>query len=94
MDKGTKPLAGTGQEVTTVGLDDLAERCREYKKRGCHFAKWRCVLKITDHTPTYLAMLENANVLARYAAVCQQVRFSCFPNGLHMFSRYVAIKLK
>jgi fructose-bisphosphate aldolase class I len=56
-----------------TGLDGLAERCAQYKKDGCDFAKWRCVLKISKHTPSYQAMLENANVLARYASICQQV---------------------
>jgi len=58
-----------------VGLDGLADRCANYYKHGARFAKWRCVLKISSHTPSYLAMLENANVLARYATICQQVRF-------------------
>ena len=31
------------------------------------------MLKIGEHTPSNLAMLENANVLARYATICQQV---------------------
>ena len=31
----------------------------------------RCVLKISTNTPSYLAIMENANVLARYASVCQ-----------------------
>ncbi|KFV55773.1 Fructose-bisphosphate aldolase C, partial [Gavia stellata] len=35
--------------------------------------KWRCVLKISDNTPSALAIMENANVLARYASICQQV---------------------
>jgi len=68
------PLGGSVEEVTTQGLDGLAERCAQYKKDGCHFAKWRSVLKIQKHTPSYLSMMESANVLARYAAVCQQVR--------------------
>jgi len=49
----------------------LAERCAKYKKDGCDFAKWRCALKITKHTPSPLAIMENANVLARYASICQ-----------------------
>lgn len=73
VDKGVVPLAGTDNETTTQGLDDLASRCAEYYKLGCRFAKWRCVLKISPHTPSYQAMLENANVLARYASICQQV---------------------
>lgn len=56
-----------------TGLDGLAERCAQYYKDGARFAKWRCTLKIRRNTPSYLAMLENANVLARYASICQQV---------------------
>jgi fructose-bisphosphate aldolase class I len=52
----------------------LAERLAQYKKDGAGFCKWRCVLKIQAHAPSYLAMLENANVLARYATICQQVQ--------------------
>ncbi|KAH3890511.1 fructose-bisphosphate aldolase-like isoform X2 [Dreissena polymorpha] len=72
VDKGVVPLAGTDGESTTQGLDGLAEQCAKYRQDGARFAKWRCVLKIGDQTPSYLAMLENANVLARYASICQQ----------------------
>ncbi|KAG8434874.1 hypothetical protein GDO86_013003 [Hymenochirus boettgeri] len=72
VDKGTVPLAGTDGETTTQGLDGLAERCAQYKKDGADFAKWRCVLKISDSAPSNLAIIENANVLARYASICQQ----------------------
>lgn len=57
-----------------TGLDGLYERCAQYKKDGADFAKWRCVLKITPTTPSRLAIMENANVLARYASICQMVR--------------------
>ena len=57
-----------------LGLDGLSERCAQYKKDGAQFAKWRCVLKIGGPNPSTLAMLENANVLARYAVICQQVK--------------------
>ncbi|CAH8847829.1 unnamed protein product [Trichobilharzia szidati] len=72
VDKGTVPLPGTHDECSTQGLDGLYERCSQYKKDGCHFAKWRCVLKISERNPSSLAIHENANVLARYAAICQQ----------------------
>ncbi|KAI3418918.1 Fructose-bisphosphate aldolase 2 [Globodera pallida] len=72
VDTGVVPLAGTDNEGTTQGLDNLAERCAEYKKGGCDFAKWRSVLNIGAHKPSYLALMENANVLARYASICQQ----------------------
>lgn len=71
LDLGVVPLAGTLGEGTTQGLDKLAERAAAFKKGGCGFAKWRCVLNIGSHTPSHLALLENANVLARYATICQ-----------------------
>lgn len=55
-------------------MDDLAQRCAQYKKDGCHFAKWRSVLKIGKNIPSYQSILENANVLARYASICQANR--------------------
>merc|ERR1719187_1226092 len=76
-------------ECTTQGLDGLSERCAEYKKAGCDFAKWRCVLKISDGCPSALAISENANVLARYASICQQnglvpiVEPEVLPDGEH-----------
>ncbi|KAK6743736.1 hypothetical protein RB195_010810 [Necator americanus] len=71
VDLGVVPLTGTIGEGTTQGLDNLAQRAAAFKKGGCGFAKWRCVLTIGPHTPSYLGMLENANVLARYASICQ-----------------------
>lgn len=62
------------------GLDDLNARCAQYYKDGCRFAKWRCVVKISSHTPSHTAMMEVANNLARYASICQQV--SIHPNCL------------
>ena len=62
--------------VSWAGLDGLYERCAQYKKDGADFAKWRCVLKITPTTPSRLAIVENCNVLARYASICQMVRGS------------------
>lgn len=72
MDVGKR---GQSDETSTMptGLDGLSERCAQYKKDGADFAKWRCVLKISERTPSALAILENANVLARYASICQQV---------------------
>merc|ERR1712227_979114 len=73
LDKGVVDLHGTENEGTTQGLDGLGERCAQYKKDGCDFAKWRCVLRIQGNgrTPSPLAIIENANVLARYASICQ-----------------------
>ncbi|KAK2580098.1 hypothetical protein KPH14_012377 [Odynerus spinipes] len=93
VDKGVVPLFGTDDECTTQGLDDLQARCIQYKKDGCHFAKWRCVLKIKKDTPSKLAILENANVLARYASICQSARIvpivepEILPDGDHDLAR-------
>jgi fructose-bisphosphate aldolase class I len=73
VDRGLIPLAGTNGETTTQGLDDLDQRCANYKKNGADFAKWRCALKIGNGMPSQLAIIENANVLARYASICQSV---------------------
>ncbi|KFM60571.1 Fructose-bisphosphate aldolase, partial [Stegodyphus mimosarum] len=93
VDKGVVNLMGTEEESTTQGLDDLATRCQEYYKLGCRFAKWRCVLKIRNNTPSPLAILENANVLARYATECQKagivpiVEPEILPDGDHDLER-------
>ncbi|XP_063388766.1 fructose-bisphosphate aldolase-like [Cydia fagiglandana] len=71
LDRDVVPLFLSENEVTTQGLDDLNKRCAVYKKHGCRFAKWRCPLKIGEHTPSVQANNDMANVLARYAAVCQ-----------------------
>lgn len=101
VDKGVVPLAGTNGETTTQGLDGLSERCAQYKKDGADFAKWRCVLKISETTPSELSILENANVLARYASICQQngivpiVEPEILPDGEHDLKRcqYVTEKV-
>ncbi|XP_063541354.1 fructose-bisphosphate aldolase isoform X2 [Cydia strobilella] len=93
VDKGVVPLFGSEDECTTQGLDDLAQRCAQYKKDGCHFAKWRCVLKIGRNTPSYQAIQENATVLARYASICQSQRIvpivepEVLPDGEHDLDR-------
>lgn len=71
VDKGCVTLPATNNESTTQGLDDLAQRCQEYYDLGARFAKWRCVLKIGKDQPSQTAIIENANVLARYAVICQ-----------------------
>ncbi|XP_068220323.1 fructose-bisphosphate aldolase-like [Palaemon carinicauda] len=93
VDKGVVPLMGSEGETTTQGLDDLSQRCAQYKKDGCDFAKWRCVLKIGKNTPSHQSMLENANVLARYASICQMnglvpiVEPEVLPDGDHDLDR-------
>ena len=71
VDEGVVPLAGTNGETTTQGLDGLAERYKKYHKEGCRFAKCRCVFEIGDGMPSELAIMENANMIARHASICQ-----------------------
>jgi len=93
VDKGVVKLKGSKDETTTQGLDGLGERCAQYKTDGCDFAKWRCVLTISDSTPSPLAIAENANVLARYASTCQMhgivpiVEPEILPDGKHTLER-------
>jgi len=71
VDKGTIPLALSAGDLITQGLDGLAERLRVYKIKGARFAKWREVYTIDEHMPTKHGIEANAEMLARYAAVCQ-----------------------
>ena len=72
VDKGLVHLANTVDENITQGLDGLPERLTEYKSKGASFAKWRAVYNISATTPSNLAIETNAEVLARYAAICQE----------------------
>lgn len=60
VDAGVQPIEGTDDETVTVGLDGLDERCAEYYRLGCRFAKWRGVLKIGDGLPSDVAIEKNA----------------------------------
>ncbi|MFA0813520.1 class I fructose-bisphosphate aldolase [Microbulbifer epialgicus] len=71
VDKGKGLLPGGSGDMITYGLDGLADRLQEYKKQGARFAKWREVYPVTLHNPTELGLHANAEMLARYAAICQ-----------------------
>lgn len=71
VDKGLVSIPNTADEKVTQGLDGLPERLAEYKTKGACFAKWRAVYAIGENTPSELAIETNAEVLARYAAICQ-----------------------
>jgi fructose-bisphosphate aldolase class I len=72
VDKGKIPLALSPGDLITQGLDGLADRLRGYKQQGARFAKWREVYAIDKHAPTQQGIEANADMLARYAAVCQE----------------------
>lgn len=71
VDKGKGPMVNAPGDEITEGLDGLAQRLEHYKELGARFAKWRNVYHITDINPSQAAIEANAEVLARYAAICQ-----------------------
>lgn len=74
LDKGWRDIPGKPDEVLTQGMDEIDARCKEYKRLGCHFAKWRMWIKIRGATgaPSDLAINEGARSLAMYALICQE----------------------
>ena len=71
VDKGKLPMPNAAGDEITQGLDGLEQRLKGYKELGARFAKWRNVYHIAQMTPSQLAIEANAEVLARYAAICQ-----------------------
>ena len=71
VDKGKLPMPNAAGDEITQGLDGLEQRLKGYKELGARFAKWRNVYHIAQMTPSRLAIEANAEVLARYAAICQ-----------------------
>jgi fructose-bisphosphate aldolase class I len=78
VDIGTKDLAACPGEKITEGLDGLRERLRSWIAMGARFAKWRAVIVADDSRlplavrPSRTCIEANAQVLARYAALCQE----------------------
>lgn len=72
VDMGAKEMAGFPSEKVTAGLDGLRERLIGYSEMGLRFAKWRAVIAIGQDIPTQSCIENNAVVLARYAALCQE----------------------
>lgn len=73
VDRGTQPLPGYPNERITEGLDGLQDRLSEYKTLGARFTKWRAVFHVSDSTPSGIAIDVNANALARFAALSQEL---------------------
>ena len=73
VDQGLVDFPNHPFEKITQGLDGLLDRLEEYKNMGATFAKWRAAYTIGENTPTLDCMQENAVILAKYAALCQEV---------------------
>src|SRR6266404_1922803 len=97
VDKGTKPMANFPGEKVPEGLDGLRERLAEYRKLGARFAKWRAVIAIGDQIPTRTCIATNAELLARYAALCQEadlvpiVEPEVLMDGAHTIERHFEV---
>ncbi|MGE0230588.1 MAG: class I fructose-bisphosphate aldolase [Flavobacteriaceae bacterium] len=72
VDAGAKDMPFFPGEKITEGLDGLRERLKEYYGLGARFAKWRAVIDIAEGLPTWGCVKQNAQALARYAALCQE----------------------
>ena len=72
VDQGTVPMSDSPEEVTTKGLDGLAERLAEYKAMGAVFTKWRSVIRIGANMPSKACLEANAQGLAQYASIVQK----------------------
>lgn len=73
VDIGAKALAGHPGERLTGGLDGLRARLQNYSKMGARFAKWRAVIALSHGIPSRGCIEANAQALACYAALCQEV---------------------
>src|SRR6266536_1648078 len=97
VDKGAKPMANFPGEKVTEGLDGLRERLGEYRQLGARFAKWRAVIGIAEKIPTRRCIETNAELLAAYAALCQEadlvpiVEPEVLMDGAHTIERYFEV---
>ena len=97
VDKGAKPMANFPGEKVTDGLDGLRERLAEYRQLRARFAKWRAVISISDTIPTHRCIATNAELLARYAALCQEadlvpiVEPEVLMDGTHTIDRHFEV---
>jgi fructose-bisphosphate aldolase class I len=72
VDTGAKDMAAYKGEKITEGLDGLRQRLQDYAKTGARFAKWRAVIAIGKGMPSRACIASNAQILGRYAALCQE----------------------
>jgi len=97
VDKGKGPLPLSPGDLVTRGLDGLDERLHQYQAQGARFAKWREVYAITGGAPTPHGIEVNAEVLARYAATCQEagvvpiVKPEVLMDGDHEIDRHAEV---
>jgi fructose-bisphosphate aldolase class I len=97
VDRGPLPLALFPGETCTEGLDGLRSRLHQAQASGARFSKWRAVFGIQPHGPTDGAVQANAHVLARFAALSQEVGLvpvvepEVLMTGSHSLERHAAV---
>lgn len=72
VDTGTIDMPLHSGEKVTEGLDGLRNRLGMYRDVGARFAKWRAVITIGPGLPSRACLNDNAQSLARYAALAQE----------------------
>jgi len=72
VDGGLAQDENSEEEFLTKGIDTLSERLKGYYELGARFAKWRAAFKISGELPTDENIKQNADLLARYAKICQE----------------------
>lgn len=93
VDKGLKDMANFPGEKIVEGVDGLRERLAEYSQMGLKFAKFRSLFMIGDKLPSDVCVTSNAELQARYAALCQEadivpiVEPEIFMEGTHLMGR-------
>jgi fructose-bisphosphate aldolase class I len=97
VDKGAKAMANFPGEKVTEGLDGLRDRLAEYRQLGARFAKWRAVIGIGEKIPTRTCIETNAELLADYAALCQEANLvpivepEVLMDGAHTIERHFGV---
>ena len=70
IDQGLTNFSNS-EETYPLGIENLPKQLDQYYDQGIRFAKWQAVLKLSEITPTILAIEKNCDLLARYAKMCQ-----------------------
>ena len=73
VDTGAKDMANSPEEKITEGLDGLRDRLKKYYDLGARFTKWRGIFSINEKYPSKIAISSNANALAKYSALVQEI---------------------
>ena len=73
VDTGAKNLVNSPEEKITEGLDGLRSRLKKYYDLGARFTKWRGIFSINEKYPSKIAISSNANALAKYSALVQEI---------------------